>query len=107
MAAKTRTITKPLQLLSLLISSNGSSNLKPLADQLDIPLSTAHRWVASLQDAGFVSREKRGHYIPGAALIALMQSIDLSHTIKGLAIPLLRDLSKTVRSTVHLGCLQR
>ncbi len=105
--ADTRTIKKPLELLSLLIASRGEGGLRPLADQLDVPLSTAHRWVASLQTAGFISREKKGHYHPGAALIALLQSVDINQVIKVLAVPLLGELSRAVRRTVQLGVFER
>lgn len=76
------------------------------ADELGLPLSTAHRHVATLVGAGMVQRAARGRYCPGPRLLALSGRLALRATMVDLARPLLRELTDVLSCTAHLGVLE-
>jgi IclR family transcriptional regulator, acetate operon repressor len=75
------------------------------ADALGLPLSTAHRHVATLIEAGMVQRTARGRYGPGPRLLTLLGQTHVHDTLTDLARPVLADLAASLQCTAHLGVL--
>lgn len=101
----TASLVRIVDLLERLIDTRQSRLLREHAADIGLPLSTAHRLFNSIEEAGLVSRERRGAYLPGPRLLALAQRLDFHYAMAQLARPILRDLARTLRCTTHLGVL--
>jgi IclR family acetate operon transcriptional repressor len=104
-APASQTLDKALTLLSVILADHGGSTLGILAKEIGLPLSTAHRLVATLERRGMIQRATRGRYLPGPALLATTRGLDEGRVIAGLSRPFLSGLAHRLRQTVHLGVL--
>lgn len=68
--ASTRTVERALGLLAE-VCQNPPISLSECARRVDLPASTALRLLRTLEAAGFVSRDRRGAYRPGARVLQL------------------------------------
>ncbi len=107
------TLARGLDVLALL-AERGGLRVDTLAADLDLPLSTAYRYVGTLCRSGFVE-EVNGTYVPGGRLLRLARVGNRHDSLVRLAQPILRSLvaetHETALLTVRAGtmalCLDR
>ena len=63
------TIARVLAVIRLLSRSAGPLRVKAVAEALDLPMSTSHRYLDLLVEGGFVQKDKRHRYFVGAELL--------------------------------------
>ncbi len=103
MTPRTHSLEKAFTLLTAVAESRGKQSLSVLAERVNLPLSTAHRLVSTLEGLGLVVREKKGHYFIGPVVTDLMRNISPHDVMARVSRPFLRDLAKRFRMTVHLA----
>jgi DNA-binding IclR family transcriptional regulator len=71
-----------------------------------MPASTAHRMSVTLERSGFITRLRRGRYVPGPAMVRLAQTAGLSRVLSALGRSVIRDLAARTGCTAHLGVFE-
>ncbi len=96
------------------IARNGQASVAELAEELDLPTSTAYRYVRTLREYGLVE-ESQGIYVPGWRMMEISGQ-HLTHTrLAELGVPHLRTLTHqasetsvlAVRAGSHAICLRQ
>ncbi len=101
MSGDIRVIARLVQLLRLL-GEAGGIDLVTAARELGVGRSTAHRYLASMENHGMLQRRGRNHYEFGA-LLAELGTMALSRLgVVDLARPVMERISTQVRHTVVL-----
>lgn len=103
MTPRTHSIEKAFALLTAVAESRGKQALPALAARANLPLSTAHRLMTTLEGLGLIVREKKGHYYIGPMAMDLARNITPHDVMARVSRPYLQDLSRTFRMTVHLA----
>ncbi|ATE63821.1 IclR family transcriptional regulator [Rhizorhabdus dicambivorans] len=105
--ASPRSVDKSLALLVQVIEGGAFPSMSALARAADLPVSTVHRLLAGLEQAGFVARLERGHYVGGPTLRRLARRQDDSAKILAqIGGPILARLSRRTGRICHLGILE-
>ncbi|MGQ3049560.1 IclR family transcriptional regulator [Niveispirillum sp.] len=97
---------RALTMLDSVINGGGGRSITDLARQLDIPVSTAHRQIATLVAAGYLSPDPGGGYMAGSRLLLLNARIDEKQVIVSKAAPVLPGLARQIGCIVQLGTLE-
>jgi DNA-binding IclR family transcriptional regulator len=95
-------LAKAAQVVEVLLSSDGPTQLGVLASEVQLPKSSIHRMLAELVELGLARRGEEGDYQPGYRLIQWGHAADRALGIRAAAEPLMRELSVTVRESLHL-----
>jgi IclR family acetate operon transcriptional repressor len=103
MTPRTHALEKAFALLTAVAESRGSQSLPVLAERTQLPLSTAHRLIATLEGLGLIVREKKGRYFIGPVVMDLIRNITPHDVMARVSRPFLRDLARRYRMTVHLA----
>jgi len=99
------TLDKGLLLLDHVIRDQGRTAFAELARELSIPISTAHRLLALLEERRLLVRVGKGRYRGGGVLLDLARDTDLATVLRQTSRPFLRDLAEKTGRTAHLGVL--
>jgi len=100
------TLEKGLRILETVASQRRGLTLTELARLLDVSKSTVHRFLATLQEAGYVERFEGGdRYRPGIKTLALAGSFLDTLAIRDVATSYLGDLALRNGETAHLSLL--
>jgi DNA-binding IclR family transcriptional regulator len=99
-------LEKALTLFGRIAQDRGSTSLKELVADLELPRSTLYRLVAALQDFGLITRESRGFYDIGLPLVEILNGIQPAHHLARLSRPALQELADLCVATAHLGMLE-
>ncbi len=98
-------LSKGLRLLSLFTAERPALRVKDLVQLSGIPMPTAFRLVATLEEEGYLERTVDGMVRPGTSVLALgfaaVQGLDVVQS----SAPILRELAATTGETVNLGVL--
>ncbi|MFG1927195.1 IclR family transcriptional regulator [Cryptosporangium sp. NPDC048952] len=95
-------VARVVQLLRLL-AANETIDLVSAAEHLGVGKSTAHRYLASMENHGLLQRRDRNHYEFGV-LLAELGTMALSRLgVLDLAGPVMEEISVAVRHTVVLS----
>ena len=94
---------RAMRLLEHVIDDDGASNVSGIARQMDVPVATAHRQIATLVSGGWLRPCGAGRHIAGPRLLGLAQRLDEKQTIATIAAPILDTLAQHVRSIVQLA----
>jgi DNA-binding IclR family transcriptional regulator len=98
-----RAVGRAFDLLGLLGSEQRSTTLSDLARRSALPVSTAARLLATLEQAGFVQRADGGRYAPGTRLLQVGLSALRGTSVYELAEVHLGRLSKASGETANLA----
>ena len=99
-------VVKSLALLDQVLEGDFAS-MSALASAAGLPLSTAHRLLKGLQQAGFIVPVSRGGYISGPTLRRLARpEKDANRILVQIAAPILAKLSRRTCRVCHLGVLE-
>jgi IclR family pca regulon transcriptional regulator len=98
-------LAKGLQVLRLFDASTTSLRLREVADRTGLPMPTAFRIVATLEQEGFVERDEDGGIYPGLAVLTLGSSALHGADVVQASERPLRALATATGETVNLGVL--
>jgi DNA-binding IclR family transcriptional regulator len=99
-------VDKALTLFWRIARDRGATPLKTLLADLNLPRSTRHRLVATLQEFGLITRDSRGVYAVGLPLLEALDGITPAQHLARLSRPVLQDLADLCGATAHLGVLE-
>lgn len=97
---------RTLRTLEAVIVASGEHSVLTIARDLDLPVATVHRQVASLIAAGYLSRGKNGRCFVGPRLLSLSSHFDERTILAEIAKPVLDHIAKRMKTTVHLGTFE-
>ncbi|SDG60490.1 IclR family transcriptional regulator [Microbacterium pygmaeum] len=98
-------LAKGLDVLRLFDESVTSLKLREICDRTGIPMPTAFRVVATLEESGFVERLPDGAIQPGVAVLTLGSAALRGSSIVQMSEQPLRHLAEETAETVNLGVL--
>src|ERR1700729_2419097 len=104
-AAPVGVLTKVLSIFDLLDRSRDGLQLRSIAEQTKVNKSTAYRFLAHLDKAGYLVRDSTGAYLLGPRLVRLGSGSTYKSTICKVSRPILDTLWKEIGETVNLGAL--
>ena len=104
-AAPVGVLTKVLSIFDLLDRSPGGLQLRSIAEQTGLNKSTAYRFLAHLERAGYLVRDLTGAYLIGPRLVHLGANSTYQATICKLSRPAMESLWRETGETVNLGAL--
>lgn len=99
-------VLKAIKIMQLFNASAPRLTLVEISQALNLPKSTAHNLLATLQSQGFIERTDDDRYALGKAIIALTQAVRVNVELRDRAAPLLRKLADTCRESVYLTVLE-
>lgn len=93
-------------LLERVARANGPVGLQELASDADLPKPTVYRMLATLEEAGLVTREPDGRRIAaGPRLVRFALDVQLAKTVRAPRHAILKRLAETLGETVNLTML--
>jgi len=98
-------VGKVLRILEALDGSPTGLQLREVAEQTGVNKSTAYRFLAHLENEGYLFRDDAGAYIVGPKLARLGAGVAYHATLRRLSRPTLASLLKKTKETVNLGVL--
>ncbi len=102
-----QSVDRALALLEALAEHSGGASLSDLARSVNLPTSTAHRLLTTLQMRGFVTHEAHsGHWVIGHRAFSVGESFSHYANIVASARPFLRQLRDLTRETANLGVVE-
>ena len=99
-------LKRTLATLEAVIDSAGNQTVADIARNLDIPVATAHRQVATLLAERYLSKLENGRHVAGPRLLRLLGQVDQKQIIASAAAPVLHRLAAQVKTTVQLGTFE-
>ncbi len=99
-------LAKGLQVLQLFTESTPSLRLREVSERTGIPMPTAFRIAATLEQEGFLERSEDGQLHPGVAVLTLGSAALRGSGLVQSAERPLRALAQATGETVNLGVLQ-
>lgn len=101
-----RVLAKALDLLHVLAQSETDLPLAELSRELGLPKSSVFRYLATLEERGYVQRSSTTDgYRLGLKLFELGSRVAAQFNVREEALPQMRYLLETFRETVNLGIL--
>jgi DNA-binding IclR family transcriptional regulator len=96
---------RALEVLFALTQQRPRASVRDLAEQLDIPMPSVHRYVALLRDMGLLEEGARGQYHLTMRVAALGRAARAATSVVDVAGPFMSELSEQVGETVLLARL--
>jgi DNA-binding IclR family transcriptional regulator len=97
-------LEKGIKILEAIVE-HGELTVTEAANHLEINRASAHRFITTLRDLGYVRRNAHGQYEATFKLLGLGMAQADKFEIRRLAKPLMRDLAAEFDETVNLGIL--
>jgi len=95
-------LQRGLRLLGLFGAAESGLSASEVAHLSGLPVSTVHRFLANLESSGFLHCDDRGVYQLGSACVFLGQAARGQLDVRRVSLPLLQELNRRTRETVHL-----
>lgn len=102
---RVESLAKGLAVLSLFSERRTSLMLKQICEATAMPMPTAFRIIATLEEDGYLERLPDGSYRPSVAVLSLGYSALSGLDLVDHAQILLRELAQSINETVNLGSL--
>ncbi|GAA4157032.1 IclR family transcriptional regulator [Leifsonia shinshuensis] len=99
-------LAKGLDVLSLFDETTTALKLRDICDRTGIPMPTAFRVVATLEEGGYLERLEDGTIRPGVAVLTLGSAALRGSSLVQLSEQPLRQLAEATGETVNLGVLR-
>ena len=99
-------LKRTLAMLEAVIADAGENNVTALSRQVDMPLATAHRQVATLVAEGYLAPVGKGRHLAGPRLLGLLHRLDEKQVIANVAAPVLHRLAHHLRAIAQLGTFE-
>lgn len=98
-------VGKVLRILEALDVSSEGLQLKDIAQRTSINKATAYRFLAHLENEGYLFRDDAGAYLVGPKLARLGSGTSYHLTLRKIARPVLENLWRITKETVNLAVL--
>jgi IclR family acetate operon transcriptional repressor len=95
-------VQRCLRLLSLFAQAPDGLSASEVAKQSGLPVSTVHRFLANLENAGFLAYATTGKYHLGISSFSIGHAALAQLDIRRLSLPYLQALNRKTRETIHL-----
>lgn len=95
-----------LSVLELLAHSKAGLSLSELTRRLEIPKSSAHCLLVTLERRGYVHKNERNRYLFGLKFFSMANTALRGLELREKAAPFLRELMARTHLTVHLAMLE-
>ncbi|HJZ63393.1 MAG TPA: IclR family transcriptional regulator [Candidatus Acidoferrum sp.] len=95
-------VQRCLRLLSLFAQASDGLSASDVAKQSGLPVSTVHRFLVNLENAGFLAYSHTGRYHLGIASFSIGHAARAQLDIRRLSYPYLHALNQSTRETIHL-----
>jgi len=95
-------VQRCLRLLSLFAQAADGLSASDVARQSGLPVSTVHRFLVNLENAGFLAYSNTGKYHLGIASFSIGHAALAQLDIRRLSYPYLQALNRSTRETIHL-----
>ena len=102
-AAHTQALSRGLAVLDALAATEGGATLTALAQALDLPAPTAHRLLATLAEAGYVTQGDGGLWRVGVRAFRAGSAFLLHRNLVAQAYPFLQRLMDDAGETTNLA----
>ena len=99
-------VQRCLRLLSLFAQAPGGLSASEVAKHSGLPVSTVHRFLVNLENAGFLDCSGSGKYHLGIACFSIGHAALAQLDIRRLSLPYLQALNQHTRETIHLTVRQ-
>src|SRR5690242_17488839 len=99
-------VQRCLRLLSLFSQSPGGLSASEVAKQSGLPVSTVHRFLVNLENAGFLDCSDSGKYHLGIECFSIGHAALTQLDIRRLSLPYLQTINQHSRETIHLTVRQ-
>ena len=96
-------LPRAARILSHLAGHRGNLSIREMSEALDIPRSTLHRVLHSLENLGFLETTETGNYTWGAELRRIAGAVLQTKELNRLAAPVLRHISLQLNETSLLS----
>src|ERR1035437_4940195 len=96
-------IERMMSLLDVLADAPEPASLKKLSLATGLHPSTAHRILAAMTHSRLVERHDASTYALGIRLLELGNIVKTRINIRGIALPFMQDLHKTIGESINLG----
>ncbi|RJQ72375.1 IclR family transcriptional regulator [Pseudonocardiaceae bacterium YIM PH 21723] len=96
-------ISRTLAVLSAFDIGHSRLTMSEIARRAGLPLATAHRMIAELENWGALVRDDGGQYVIGARLWEVGLLSPLHTRLREIALPFMQDLYENTRENVHLA----
>ena len=94
---------KALSVVTKVVLSDGARTLREIADDLNMTVPTIYRHVSALTDRGFLTRLRRGTYVPGPTLQAISKHCSKRKVMHKIARPILAKLANKLNGVCHMA----
>jgi IclR family acetate operon transcriptional repressor len=98
-------VDRALRLLQAILADEGRNTIGAVAENADLPLSTAHRLVATMVRHKLLTRTARGHYVAAQRLASAGGEGPARRGLALTARPVLRRLATASAAAAHLGVM--
>jgi DNA-binding IclR family transcriptional regulator len=98
-------VAKVLRILEALRDAPSGLQLREVAKQTAVNKSTAHRFLAHLEGAGYLYRDNAGAYVIGPKLARLGTGFSYDVTLRKISRPVLQQVRETTGETANLAIL--
>ena len=95
-------LQRGLRLLQLFGESPQGLTAKQVASRSRLPVSTVHRFLVNLENAGYLNCSRDGVYQLGIACFAIGQAALGQLDLRRVSLPYLEELNRQTRETIHL-----
>lgn len=95
-------LQRGLRLLQLFSEAPRGLTAKEVASRSRLPVSTVHRFLVNLENAGYLNCGRDGMYQLGIACFAIGQAALGQLDLRRVSLPYLEELNRQTRETIHL-----
>lgn len=95
-------VQRCLRLLNIFAQAAGGLSASEVAKQSGLPVSTVHRFLVNLENAGFLAYANTGKYHLGISSFSIGHAALARLDIRRLSLPYLQALNQRTRETIHL-----
>ncbi|MEK8129572.1 IclR family transcriptional regulator [Paenibacillus filicis] len=101
MQNKNKTVVRSMDLLNLFLT-HSKLNMNEMAQLSGIPKTSVHRMMGSLEEMGFLHKDKNGHYSLGLLFLQFGNLVAERLDIRHIALPVMERLRSEIGEAVHL-----
>lgn len=102
-----KSVSKALDILHVFSPLEPRLSLAEIGKRLDLPKSTTHNILSTLERSGFIEKVGGEQYALGTAVISLSQSVRVNAELRDRAAPRIRELADATGETVYLTSFER
>lgn len=102
----TKSIDKALGALKRILIAESEQRVNDIAAELDLPLSTIYRHLASLERHGLLRRKYKSVFTPGVFLLEIFDPESFRRLLIEASRPVTEELANQLKMTSHLGVFE-